>query len=99
MLEVTGLHAHYGRAHILDDVGLSVAAGEVVVLLGRNGAGKSTTMKAVMGLVPPSAGSVRFEGREIAGQPPFRIARQGIGYVPDERIIPRPTSFSPRRYR
>ncbi len=87
MLEVTGLHAHYGRAHILDDVGLSVAAGEVVVLLGRNGAGKSTTMKAVMGLVPPSAGSVRFEGREIAGQPPFRIARQGIGYVPEERRI------------
>ena len=87
MLEVSGLHAHYGRAHILDNVGLSVAAGEVAVLLGRNGAGKSTTMKAVMGLVPPSAGSVRFEGREIAGQPPFRIARRGIGYVPEERRI------------
>ncbi len=87
MLEVSGLHAHYGRAHILDDVGFSVAAGEVAVLLGRNGAGKSTTMKAVMGLVPPSSGSVRFEGREIAGQPPFRIARQGIGYVPEERRI------------
>ena len=87
MLEVSGLHAHYGRAHILDNVGLSVAAGEVAVLLGRNGAGKSTTMKAVMGLVPPSAGSVRFEGREIAGQPPFRIARGGIGYVPEERRI------------
>jgi len=87
MLEITGLHAHYGRAHILDDVAFSVAAGEVVVLLGRNGAGKSTTMKAVMGLVPPSAGSVRFEGREIAGHPPFRIARGGIGYVPEERRI------------
>ena len=87
MLEVSGLHAHYGRAHILDEVGFTVAAGEVAVLLGRNGAGKSTTMKAVMGLVPPSAGSVRFEGREIAGQPPFRIARRGIGYVPEERRI------------
>jgi branched-chain amino acid transport system ATP-binding protein len=87
MLEVTGLHAHYGRAHILDDVGFAVAAGEVTVLLGRNGAGKTTTMKAVMGLVPPSAGSVAFEGRDIAGLPPFRIARAGIGYVPEERRI------------
>ncbi|HEY4253796.1 MAG TPA: ABC transporter ATP-binding protein [Roseomonas sp.] len=87
MLQVTALAAHYGRAHILEDVGFEVAAGEVVVLLGRNGAGKSTTMKAVMGLVPPSAGSVRFLDAEIAGQPPFRIARAGIGYVPEERRI------------
>ncbi|MBR0655620.1 ABC transporter ATP-binding protein [Plastoroseomonas arctica] len=87
MLDVAGLHAHYGRAHILDGVGFTVAAGEVAVLLGRNGSGKSTTMKAIMGLVPPSAGSVRFEGRDIAGQPPFRIARAGIGYVPEERRI------------
>jgi branched-chain amino acid transport system ATP-binding protein len=87
MLDVAGLHAHYGRAHILDDVGFAVAAGEVTVLLGRNGAGKTTTMKAVMGLVPPSAGSVVFEGRDIAGLPPFRVARAGIGYVPEERRI------------
>jgi branched-chain amino acid transport system ATP-binding protein len=87
MLSVTGLSAHYGRAHILEDVALEVGAGEVVVLLGRNGAGKSTTMKAIMGLVPPSAGSVRFLGQEIAGREPFEIARRGLGYVPEERRI------------
>ncbi|TDH64046.1 ABC transporter ATP-binding protein [Dankookia rubra] len=87
MLSVTGLSAHYGRAHILDDVALEVGAGEVVVLLGRNGAGKSTTMKAIMGLVPPSAGSIRFLGQEIAGREPFEIARRGLGYVPEERRI------------
>jgi branched-chain amino acid transport system ATP-binding protein len=87
MLTVTGLSAHYGRAHILDDVALEVGAGEVVVLLGRNGAGKSTTMKAIMGLVRPSAGSIRFLGQEIAGREPFEIARLGLGYVPEERRI------------
>ncbi|MBK1657659.1 ABC transporter ATP-binding protein [Paracraurococcus ruber] len=87
MLEVTGLSAHYGRAHILDGVALSVGAGEVVVLLGRNGAGKSTTMKAIMGLVPPSGGSLRFLGQEIAGREPFEIARLGLGYVPEERRV------------
>ena len=87
MLEVSGLAAHYGRAQILAEVGLGVAAGEVVVLLGRNGAGKSTTMKAIMGLVPPSAGRIRFRDQEIAGRPPFEIARLGLGYVPEERRI------------
>jgi branched-chain amino acid transport system ATP-binding protein len=87
MLQVTGLSAHYGRAHILDGVALEVAAGEVVVLLGRNGAGKSTTMKAIMGIVPPSGGQVRFAGVEIAGREPFEIARLGLGYVPEERRI------------
>lgn len=87
MLTVTGLSAHYGRAHILDGVALQVGAGEVVVVLGRNGAGKSTTMKAIMGLVPPSAGSIRFRGQEIAGCEPFEIARLGLGYVPEERRI------------
>ena len=87
MLSVEGLHAHYGRAHILADVALEVAAGEVMVLLGRNGAGKSTTMKAIMGLVRPSAGRVAFEGRDIAGMEPFEIARLGLGYVPEERRI------------
>jgi branched-chain amino acid transport system ATP-binding protein len=87
MLRVTGLTAHYGRAHILDEVALEVAAGEVVVLLGRNGAGKSTTMKAIMGLVPPSAGQVVFDGTPITGRAPFEIARLGLGYVPEERRI------------
>ena len=87
MLTVTALSAHYGRAHILEDVGLTVAAGEVVVLLGRNGAGKSTTLKSIMGLVPPSGGSIRFADQEIAGREPFEIARLGLGYVPEERRI------------
>ena len=87
MLAVEGLSAHYGRAHILADVALEVARGEVMVLLGRNGAGKSTTMKAIMGLVRPSAGRVVFEGQDIAGREPFEIARLGLGYVPEERRI------------
>ena len=87
MLAVEGLHAHYGRAHILDGVTLDVRPGEVHVLLGRNGAGKSTTMKAIMGLVPPSAGRVVFQGAEIAGREPFEIARLGLGYVPEDRRV------------
>jgi branched-chain amino acid transport system ATP-binding protein len=87
MLAVAGLHAYYGRAHILADVALEIARGEVVALLGRNGAGKSTTMKSVMGLVRPAAGHVAFEGRDITGAVPHAIARQGLGYVPEERRI------------
>jgi branched-chain amino acid transport system ATP-binding protein len=87
MLSVENLNAYYGRAHILADVSFAVPKGEVVVLLGRNGAGKSTTMKAVMGLVPPAGGRVVFEGTDIAGQQPFEIARLGLGYVPEERRI------------
>jgi branched-chain amino acid transport system ATP-binding protein len=86
MLDVTALNAFYGRAHILRDVSFSVAEGEVLVLLGRNGAGKSTTLKSLIGLVRPR-GSVRFAGREIAGWEPYRIARLGLGYVPEERRI------------
>ena len=87
MLEVKNVHAFYGRAHILHGVSLDAAAGEVVALLGRNGAGKSTAMKAIMGLVPPSQGEVVFEGRRIERLPPYRIARLGLGYVPEERRI------------
>ncbi len=87
LLAVASLNAHYGRAHILRGVSFAIGRGEVVALLGRNGAGKSTTMKAVMGLVPPSSGSVRFGGDEIAGREPFEIARAGLGYVPEERRI------------
>jgi branched-chain amino acid transport system ATP-binding protein len=83
MLEVRGLNAAYGQAHILFDVGLEARAGEVVVLLGRNGAGKSTTLKAAIGLVRPLSGEIRFLGRRIDGLQPFQIARLGLGYVPE----------------
>jgi branched-chain amino acid transport system ATP-binding protein len=87
VLEVGGLEAFHGLAHILFGVSLSVGPGEVVALLGRNGAGKSTTLRAVMGLVRPHAGTVRFLGADIAGLPPYRIARRGLGYVPEDRRI------------
>jgi branched-chain amino acid transport system ATP-binding protein len=87
MLRVTDLHAFYGRAHILHGVSLEAKAGEVVALLGRNGAGKSTAMKAIMGLVAPARGEVRFAGTRVDRLPPYRIARLGLGYVPEERRI------------
>ena len=87
MLEIRGLNAAYGQAHILFDVALSAAAGEVAVLLGRNGAGKSTTLKAAMGLVRPLSGEIRFLGRRIDRLDPFQIARLGLGYVPEDRRI------------
>ncbi|HEU5178420.1 MAG TPA: ATP-binding cassette domain-containing protein, partial [Burkholderiales bacterium] len=87
MLEVRGLRAGYGRAQVLFDVDLEVRAGEVVALLGRNGAGKSTTLKAIMGLVPATAGEVKFEGRELRALEPYEIARLGLGYVPEDRRI------------
>jgi branched-chain amino acid transport system ATP-binding protein len=86
-LEVRDLHAHYGKSHILHGVGLGVDRGEIVCLLGRNGVGKSTTLKSIMGLVTPSRGTVTFKGRPVAGLPPHRIARLGLGYVPEERRI------------
>jgi branched-chain amino acid transport system ATP-binding protein len=86
LLEVGALHAAYGRAEILHGLDFSVGHGEVLVLLGRNGAGKSTTMKALIGLIP-ARGSIRFAGTEIAGRPPHVIARMGLGYVPEERRI------------
>jgi branched-chain amino acid transport system ATP-binding protein len=87
MLAVRDLHAFYGRAHILHGVSLEAERGEVVALLGRNGAGKSTAMKAIMGLVTPAEGEVSFDGRRIDRLPPYRIARLGLGYVPEERRI------------
>ena len=87
MLEVRGLNAHYGRAHILHDVDMDVGRGQVVALLGRNGAGKSTTMKAVVGMVRPTKGSVTFDGHEVAGKPPHAIVKLGLAYVPEERRI------------
>ena len=87
MLEVSGLNAAYGQAQILFDVALKTAPGEVVVLLGRNGAGKSTTLKALIGLVRPQSGEVRFHGQRIDRLEPFQIARLGLGYVPEDRRI------------
>jgi branched-chain amino acid transport system ATP-binding protein len=86
MLEVRDLHAFYGKSHILQGVDLHIAAGEVVSLLGRNGVGRSTTVKAIMGEVPPH-GIIRFKGQDIAGLPSHRIARFGLGYVPEHRDI------------
>ena len=86
-LSVAGLHSYYGRAHILDGVSLEVAAGEVVALLGRNGAGKSTTLKSIIGIVRPAEGTVELDGARISGEPPHRICRLGLGYVPEERRV------------
>ena len=86
MLAVRGLNAYYGKSHILHGVDLDVGAGEVVSLIGRNGVGRSTTIKAIIGEVPP-VGSIRFKGCEIAGMPSYRIARLGLGYVPENRDI------------
>jgi branched-chain amino acid transport system ATP-binding protein len=86
-LEVRGLSAGYGRARVLFDVDLNAGEGEVVALLGRNGAGKSTTLKAIMGLVPPLSGTVTLDGRNLAGLEPYEIARLGLGYVPEDRRI------------
>ena len=86
MLEVRDLHAYYGKSHILQGVDMSIAAGEVVSLLGRNGVGRSTTVKAIMGEVPPH-GTVTFKGQNIAGLPSYKIAHLGLGYVPEHRDI------------
>jgi branched-chain amino acid transport system ATP-binding protein len=86
-LSLSGVNAHYGRAHILFDVDLQVQHGEVMALLGRNGAGKSTTMKTIIGMVPPSGGQIEFESQRIEHEPIYRISRAGLGYVPEERRI------------
>ena len=87
MLEVKQLNVAYGLAQVLFDLTLEARAGEVAVLLGRNGAGKSTCLKSVMGLLPPSRGEIRLEGRRIDRLEPFQIARLGLGYVPEDRRI------------
>ena len=87
MLDVRNLNVHHGRAQLLFDVSFTANAGEVLVLVGRNGAGKSTTMKAVMGLLPDVSGDIRFDGQSIAGLTPHEIAQRGLGYVPEDRRI------------
>ncbi len=87
VLSVDGLNAWYGAAHILFDVSLDIGRGEAVALMGRNGAGKSTTLKAIMGLIERRSGAVRFEGNDVSRLDPYRIARLGLGYVPEDRRI------------
>ena len=87
MLQVEEIHTYYGLSHILFGVSLEIKEGEIVCLLGRNGAGKSTTMKSIIGLTPPKEGLIRFKGQPTAGKKPFMLARMGIGYVPDDRRV------------
>ena len=87
MLEVENVNSFYGKAHVLRDLSLSVPHGNVVALLGRNGAGKTTTIKSIMQLVRPASGTISFNGKSITSLPPHKIAKMGIGYVPEERRI------------
>ena len=87
LLEVHDIHAAYGSSRVLFGISLDVAMGECVCLLGRNGVGKTTTMRAIMGLTPPSAGRIVWKDADIAGWPPYRVARAGIGFVPEDRRI------------
>ena len=86
MLQLSGLHAYYGKSHILQGISFHIGEGEIVSLLGRNGAGRSTTIKTIIGQVPPH-GVIRFKGERIDGRPPHEIARRGLGYVPEDREI------------
>jgi len=87
MLEVRDIHSYYGKSHILHGVSLDLKEGEMVCLLGRNGVGKSTTLKSIMGVVKPQQGSIRFHDQELVGLAPYEIARLGVGYVPEDRRI------------
>jgi len=87
MLALHDVHTYYGKSHVLHGVSIEVGPGEVVGLLGRNGVGKSTTLKTIMGIVRPAQGRVVFENHDVGGMPPYRVARIGIGYVPEDRRI------------
>jgi branched-chain amino acid transport system ATP-binding protein len=87
ILELKDIYTAYGLSQILFGVSLKINGGEVVSLLGRNGVGKTTTLRSIMGLTPPRSGSIKFKGEEIAGKPPYQIARRGIGSVPEDRRI------------
>jgi branched-chain amino acid transport system ATP-binding protein len=87
MLRLERLHAHYGASHVLQGVDLELPQGRIGALLGRNGVGKTTTLRAIMGLLAPSGGRIALSGRDIAGWPPHRVARAGVGYVPEGRMI------------
>lgn len=85
LLELDGVHTYYGESHILEGVSLDVDEGEVVALLGRNGVGKTTTMRSILQLTPPTEGSVRFRGEELVGKDTYEVAEAGIGWIPEER--------------
>ena len=87
LLDINETHTYFGKSHILHGVSMEVKKGEIVALVGRNGVGKSTTLKSIVGLAPPQRGSIRFKGQEIAGWRPHKICRLGVGYVPEERRI------------
>ena len=87
MLSISGLNTHYGASHILQGVDLEMATGRIAAILGRNGVGKTTTVKTIMGLVPPSSGSIRLDNDAITGWAPHRVARAGVAYVPEGRLI------------
>lgn len=87
ILKAVDLNTYYGRSHILFDVSLEVAPGETVCLMGRNGVGKTTTFRSLMGLTPPRTGQVIFKGKTCTGQPPYKMARTGLGFVPEDRRI------------
>ncbi len=87
MLRLKGLNAHLGRSHVLQGVDLDLPRGRISAILGRNGVGKTTTLRTVMGLVAPSSGEIWLEGRDVTHWPPFRVARAGVGYVPEGRMI------------
>lgn len=87
MLSVKGLNTHYGQSHILQGVDLELPRGRIASLLGRNGVGKSTTVKSIMGLVPPSGGAISLDGEPITGWPAHRVARSGVSWVPEGRLI------------
>lgn len=87
LLEVKGLNTYYGDSHVLQGMSLAVDQGELVALLGRNGMGKSTTLKSIIGLVKPRSGTIVYKDKDVAGYPPYKVAKAGIGYVPEERRI------------
>lgn len=87
ILQVHEIHTYYGTSHILFGISFEIRDGESVCLLGRNGAGKTTTLRSIIGLTPPKAGSIKFRETEIVGRPPYRIAKLGVGFVPDDRRI------------
>ena len=87
MLEIENIQSYYGKSHILQGVSMTLKEGELVCLLGRNGVGKTTTLKSIMGLVKPTEGSIRFQDQELVGKQPYEVARLGVGYVPEDRRI------------
>jgi branched-chain amino acid transport system ATP-binding protein len=87
LLEVEEIHTYYGESHILEGLSLAVEAGEVVALMGRNGVGKTTTMRSILQLTPPREGSIRYDGEALVGKQPFEVAQMGIGWIPEDRRI------------